>query len=194
MKSEGTPISVDTKPTKRVVVDSLTKDATVEACIFDLIDNAIDAASNTIRSKTGTNIPSGYTPDSYAGYTITIEMNDQYFLIADNCGGIKSNNLKNSVLRFGERSKHDTGIGLFGVGLNRALFKIGNQSILRTDTGSERTELLLNNAKYLANPDDWELPATSLPSRGEIGTRIEIFDIPKDIAVMTPGKAGGLSL
>ena len=42
---------VDTSPTKRVVVDSITRDATDEECIFDLIDNAIDAARNIIFSN-----------------------------------------------------------------------------------------------------------------------------------------------
>ena len=48
-------------PTKEVVVDSITRDATNEECIFDLIDNSIDAARNVIfvtyRRSLGLNCP-----------------------------------------------------------------------------------------------------------------------------------------
>jgi len=43
-KKTGKPFKVDTRPSKAVVVDSLTRDTSVDACIFDLIDNSIDAA------------------------------------------------------------------------------------------------------------------------------------------------------
>ncbi len=41
----------DTSPTKEVVVNSLTKDASVDACLFDLVDNSIDSARSVIEQE-----------------------------------------------------------------------------------------------------------------------------------------------
>ena len=76
-------------------------------------------------------------PD-FAGFTISLTLNGTGFKIEDNCGGIPVDALRDMVLRFGKASDHAMGIGVFGVGLNRALFKLGKVSHLKTDTGSER--------------------------------------------------------
>jgi DNA mismatch endonuclease Vsr len=89
--------------------------------------------------------------------------------------------LKTMVLRFGQRSSHSMGIGIFGLGLNRALFKLGKVSHLTTDTGKQRAELILNTEDYLKS-DDWNLPAAEFMSSGKAGTLIEITRLPEDIA------------
>ncbi len=163
--------SVDTRPTKTVVVSSLTRDASVQACIFDLIDNSIDAARDRLIATQGDEAPT--IPSSYSEFKISLEFSGQKFVISDNCGGISKDHLTRMVLRFGETSTHELGIGVFGVGLNRALFKLGAISTLKTDTGHERAELTLDVNKYLAS-DDWNLPAVEMPSTGIPGTEIQI--------------------
>jgi hypothetical protein len=81
------------------------------------------------------------------------------------------------VLRFGERSEQSMGIGSFGVGLNRALFRLGDTAHIATDTGRQRAELTLDKEKYL-DVRSWTIPAESLPSAGKIGTTIEIRHLP----------------
>ncbi|WP_211467265.1 ATP-binding protein [Collimonas silvisoli] len=180
-KRIGKSFRVDTKPSKKVVVDSLTRDISVDACIFDLIDNSIDAARDTIYLDQ--EIESGFEqlPESFDGYKIEITLGGEGFSIADNCGGIPVDKLREMVLRFGERSSHKMGIGVFGLGLNRALFKLGRVSHLKTDTGLQRAELVLNTDKYLGSKD-WNLPAEEFPTSGQIGTVIEILQLPSDIA------------
>lgn len=180
MARGGKFFQVDTSPTKDVVVKSLTKDASVEACIYDLIDNAVDAARNTILN--GLPAKSRSTlPDSYAGFDIKVSLSSTGFRIEDNCGGIPVQSLRTMVLRFGKQSKHPLGIGIYGVGLNRALFKIGRVTHLKTDTGLQRAELVLKVADYLT-ADTWELPAEEFASAGDIGTTIEIRQLPVEIA------------
>lgn len=183
MARGGKPFKVDTRPTKLVVVDGLTRDASVQACIFDLIDNSIDAARETIFLRL-TPAARDELPDSYNKYEIKLTLNGTEFRIEDNCGGIPVDKLKKLVMRFGERSSHQLGIGVFGVGLNRALFKLGKVSHLRTDTGKQRAELVLNVADYLKpeRENEWELPAEEFNTSGKIGTDIEIRQIPEDIA------------
>jgi hypothetical protein len=187
MAAKGTLFQVDTSPSKEVVVLGLTKDASVQACIFDLIDNAVDAAGNTLLKAPKKPTAEGL-PQSYAGYWIKLSLSGSAFKIEDNCGGIATADLKTMVLRFGKRSSHDTGIGVFGVGLNRALFKLGRISHIKTDTGKERSELVLNTEDYIRDDNNWNLPAEGFPSQGEIGTQIEISQIPEDIAQQFAGK------
>lgn len=86
------------------------------------------------------------------------------------------------MLRFGKRSAHDHGIGAFGVGLNRAIFKLGHQTQLITDTGKERSALILNTDEYLADADQWDVVARQFPSAGKDGTTINIGRPPEEIA------------
>jgi hypothetical protein len=178
MAKSGKPFEVDTRPTKDVVVSGLTKDATVEACIFDLIDNSIDAARDSV-FQLGQH-DSGLL-DDYSGFIIDLDFSGISFKIEDNCGGISVEDLKTTVLRFGQMSQHDTGIGVFGVGLNRALFKLGRISQFHTDTGTERAELVLNVDNYLKS-DKWELPAEEFPSTEKPGTRIEIQSLSPEVS------------
>lgn len=180
MPKKGKPFLVDTKPTKEVVVDSLTRDISVEACLFDLIDNAIDAARDTIFARAEEKRAEGL-PDSYSGFKITLAFSGDGCLIDDNCGGITVERLRTMVLRFGQRSSHPMGIGIFGLGLNRALFKLGRVSHLKTDTGSQRAELILKTKEYLES-DDWNLPAEEFQSSGKVGTSIEVRQLYEDIA------------
>jgi len=180
MPKKGKPFLVDTKPTKEVVVDSLTRDISVEACLFDLIDNSIDAARDTIFARAEEKRAEGL-PDSYSGFKITLAFSGDGCLIDDNCGGITVERLRTMVLRFGQRSSHPMGIGIFGLGLNRALFKLGRVSHLKTDTGSQRAELILKTEEYLKS-DDWNLPAEEFKSSGKVGTSIEVRQLYEDIA------------
>ena len=154
-------------------------DVDVSTCVFDLIDNAADAARETVFRKVPTE-DRRVLPESYEGFQIDLVFSSDGLTVKDNCGGIPVDSLRSMVPRFGKRSMHDMGIGVFGVGLNRALFKLGRVSHLKTDTGAQRAELVLETAKYLKS-EDWDLPAQEFASSGKIGTEIEIRKPPADI-------------
>ncbi|WP_087721568.1 ATP-binding protein [Pandoraea sp. PE-S2T-3] len=177
----STAFNIDTTPSKQVIVESLTRDISIDACVFDLIDNAVDAARNSIFAKKLDNGSTEELPLSYKGYEIKIQFNADTFSIQDNCGGISIADLKTSVLRFGERSAHQLGIGVFGVGLNRALFKIGRISEIVTDTGIQRAELTLDTREYLHSVG-WKLPATEAPTTGKTSTAIKISGLSTETA------------
>jgi Histidine kinase-, DNA gyrase B-, and HSP90-like ATPase len=166
---------VDTSPTKEVVVDSITRDATDEECVFDLIDNSIDAARNIIFSHIAPKLRTEL-PDSYSGYEIRLSFSGAEFKIVDNCGGISIENLKDTAFRFGERSEQRMGIGAFGVGMNRAIFRLGDKSTLTTDTSTERAEVSLDKESYLKS-GSWKLSADRLSSVGKAGTVILIHNL-----------------
>ena len=186
MPSKGKAIKVDTSPTKHAIVDSLTRDVSVETCVFDLLDNAIDAARETIW-QVADEEDRHHLIDYYSGYGIKLNFSNYGFKITDNCGGMSTDDLQKLVLRFGERSSHALGIGIFGVGLNRALFKLGKISHLRTDNGSQRAELVLDTTEYMAS-NSWELPAYAFESSGVIGTEIEMRQPAKEIGELFANK------
>lgn len=111
--------NVDTSPTKEVVVGSLTRDATIEACIFDLIDNAIDAARDASFEVMG-NDDKNVLLESYEGFEIYLKINSGGISISDNSGGMHIKALEHITLRFGAKSSHNMGIGVFGVGLKQS--------------------------------------------------------------------------
>lgn len=181
-KTSKGKFSVDTRPTKALVVGGLTRDIGVSAAVFDLIDNSIDAARDTIFAS-GPEKPGDGLPKSYAGFYVDLKLSGDGCSIDDNCGGITVDALKTMVLRFGQPSSHPLGIGIFGLGLNRAIFKLGRVSHLKTDTGSQRAELVLNVDEYLRS-DDWYLPAQEFTSSGQPGTTVEIAQLPDKIAAL----------
>ena len=177
---KSTTFDIDTTPSKQVIVQSLTRDISIDACVFDLIDNAVDAARNSIFAKKRGD-DDERLPISYKGYEVKIQFGADEFSIQDNCGGISIAELKASVLRFGERSAHPMGIGVFGVGLNRALFKIGRLSNIVTDNGIQRAQLDLDTEKYL-RAKGWSLPAVEVPTVGKAGTIIKITGLSTETA------------
>ena len=99
-------------PKKEFFIDVLTMDIDYKSCILDLIDNSVDAFTKTRR--VAGNIKINFSEDSLEIY--------------DDCGGIKETDLLETVFRFGghiERTGEDI-LGIYGIGLKRAIFKIGN--------------------------------------------------------------------
>ena len=107
-------------PTKELFISMLIKDITLRDAIGDLLDNSVDGALRLRKDK------------NYKGLWVKIELNaeDGYFKIADNCGGISVKVARNYAFCFGrpvgsKETLHS--IGLFGIGMKRALFKLGKK-------------------------------------------------------------------
>lgn len=166
-------ITLKTEPTKKVLAQSLTRDVTAEACINDLIDNAIDAAGKQLLELYPDDVDEYFLPTSYSGYEIKLEIGQTGIRITDNCGGMTSGEAADSVLRFGDPSEKEYGIGLYGVGLNRAIFKLGNVAHIITTTSTEQVAIKFVVSDYLEN-DGWEISADVSSPVGEPGTIIRI--------------------
>ena len=176
--NDAKTFSVDTSPTKAAVVESLTGDATIVECVLDLIDNSIDGARSTLfRDEKAS--PVDGLPESYAGYSVDIKISGQRFSLSDDCGGISVETLAQTALRFGQPSQHELGIGLYGIGLNRAIFRLGRKSVLKTDDGHQQSELTIDVDEYLKS-EEWNLTAQRRPSRGGNGSSVEVTRLGPD--------------
>jgi len=162
----------DTKPAKEYLVNGITKDVTIEECIFDLIDNSIDAyPKNTIELVS-----------DYNNYSIEINFSKDHFSIKDYGKGITREALTNETLRFGTKTQHhSTSIGFYGIGLNRALFKIGKDIKIISETNNERSLIKLDVTTFLKDNNNWSLPILTENTQGNLGTYIEIKKLNEEV-------------
>lgn len=114
----------DANPTKAFFVRMITRDITLEDCIFDLIDNSIDGAWEL---SGGQPMNLGDQTD-LSPYKISIEIQNDSFSIQDNCGGISLDDAVDYAFTFGRKDDAETesfSIGVYGIGMKRAVFKLG---------------------------------------------------------------------
>jgi len=131
---------VNAWPTKEFFISMLTKDIELTRAIVDLVDNALDGA-RSLRKAQG-----------YEGLFVKIEATPIHFKIVDNCGGIDIDLAREYAFRFGRPSKMKPtlhSVGQFGVGMKRALFKLGKKFSIRSD--APRSWFVLK-----VDVDDWK--------------------------------------
>lgn len=158
--------TIDAGAEKRFFIEMLTKDIELLPAIVDLVDNSVDGAR-------------GLHPDGdLSGQWVKIEFGDDRFTISDNSGGISADIARHYAFRFG-RSRNFTGVkrsvGQFGVGMKRAIFKIGRafavESAFRGETGSDdgsRFDLKVDVEEW-AVQQDWTFQFGSVEESISLG-------------------------
>jgi Histidine kinase-, DNA gyrase B-, and HSP90-like ATPase len=167
---QANPKQVNASPTKDFFVSMLTRDIELEDSILDLLDNCVDG----IHRKTRGSIL-GERP--FEGFHARISFNKNEFRIEDNCGGIALDNAIAYAFRMGRPGEvqEDAGlpvIGTYGIGMKRAMFKMGRDCIVESRTADESFSVNIPTA-WFSDPDDWDFDLTDL-ERGnhDNGTKI----------------------
>jgi len=135
--------TVDASPTKDFFIRMLVMDVPLIKVIPDLVDNCVDGARR-IRAD-----------EDFTDLWVRIEVNESRFRIADNCGGISVELAREYAFRFGRdkdmpaelQVPHST--GRFGIGMKRALFKMGRK--FRIESTTKRTHFVIEE-----DVDRWE--------------------------------------
>ncbi|GAB3418445.1 hypothetical protein GCM10027361_34490 [Erwinia aphidicola] len=148
----------------RFLENVITRDISTQASVFDLVDNAIDAAKEHLNNEGTISLDEYGLPDNYNGFKIYIRLDKDSFKIIDNCFGIPDTTLKNDMLMVGKESNHDYGLGKYGIGLKRALLKFGTNYSLFTDTSTYAIKMQFNNFDF---GDSRDLEANKTRSRGK---------------------------
>jgi len=162
-------------PTKQFFVSMLTRDISLGDAILDLIDNCLDGA---LRLADGDEV-------DYGKHFVKIKLSQDNFSIEDNCGGIPRDVAIKYAFKMG-RDADDTRdadaetIGMYGVGMKRALFKMGTDALVRTRHGDDTFEVHIDS-KWLDNKEWSELPI-KVPSNASEkllrpGTTIVVKDL-----------------
>lgn len=154
---------------------TLTTDIELTDAIFDLIDNSIDSARNSITNGTFTKDMHGL-PADYSGYRIKIRLGSNSISVSDNCTGFDEESLAKNTLYVGGRSNHLFGIGHYGLGLKRALLKSGSKFGMITDNGSMMYRVTFDRNSFSGNPK-FQPEASSFESSGNNRTLLTVTDL-----------------
>jgi len=158
---------IHTDPTKDFFVTMITRDILLRDCIFDLLDNSIDGA----RRK-----PSGHAAKPFAGHEIRLTFDAESFCIEDNTGGILLSDAIDYAFHFGRRPDSPDvagGIGLYGIGMKRAIFKIGRMCTVTSHAHDASFKVTIDVDEWkVAEP--WDFDYEDIQRSNARGTRIEI--------------------
>jgi len=169
-------VKIKAQPTKDFFITMLTIDIGLRQAIVDLIDNCVDGA---IRMQ-----PKG----KYKDLDVQLTVKPELFRISDNCGGISVEKAKEYAFRFGRPknvSHTPHSIGQFGVGMKRALFKLGSNFVIESTTETDQFKVVVDVNDWKTN-DIWEfyfdeLNPISSPLE-KCGTRITVNSLHESVA------------
>ncbi|MBW4460118.1 MAG: ATP-binding protein [Nodosilinea sp. WJT8-NPBG4] len=174
---------VDASPTKNFFVEMLTRDIDLKDAILDLLDNCVDGIQrNAPESSIESDKP-------YKNFRAEISFSKEGFIIKDNCGGIPIEVAQKYAFKMGRpeaANKNDAEyytIGTYGIGMKRAIFKMGCSSQVSSQTASDSFKVTIS-PEWLSSDSEWDLPLEEtdrwLP---ENGTVIEVTHLRDEIAI-----------
>jgi hypothetical protein len=170
--------TIDASPTKEFFISMLVKDIELMDAIADLVDNSIDGARGVKINN------------DYAGLYVRIEIEASHFKIDDNCGGFSVEKAQKYAFKFGRPLEADVlpgSIGRFGVGMKRAIFKLGKKFNITSKTDDTYFVLEDDVDTWKANPDNWTFTFTqAISDRDKLpainnGTTIYVGNLHKPV-------------
>lgn len=181
-------------PRKSFFIQMFTRDIGLEDCILDLVDNSIDGLirsgkldvtdiSRLIFKRRDRKRRARVLPTVSIGYA------ENSVSVRDNCGGIDLDYALEEAFNFGHAAEHrPENLGIYGVGLKRALFKIGRNFTIESRTARNGFSCSVDVDDWLARDsnmhDDWRIPLTpmqaSFPPAAR-GTKITITNLHEEV-------------
>ncbi|MDD8026409.1 MAG: ATP-binding protein [Acidobacteriota bacterium] len=166
------------EPQKTFFIDMLTRDIGITESILDLIDNSIHSLIRKKNIDVMPIITGGYQRKISKDNSIQIKIDDSKFSILDTCGGISRESARNGVFLFGrsEKERGKLGLGLYGVGMKRAFFKLGKLIKIISKVDHNIFQITINVDKW-KNSKSWSFafdPDPSIDTLDQFGTMIEI--------------------
>ena len=180
-------------PTKRFFLDMLTRDIGLEDAILDLLDNSIDSLARSRKVPLTEALLDPKVVERHSARIredgglpkIDIQITQTKFSISDNCGGIDYGDAKSEIFRFGRIAETTRSrLSVYGIGLKRAIFKIGRSITIRSNTPENGFQVFIDTEDWatsdqnkIPNLEDWTFPIKEQPasrSPNSAGTDIEI--------------------
>jgi len=169
----------DANPTKEFFINMLTRDIELNDAILDLLDNCLDGV---VRQKRDAD--KNKEKKYYKGFRSEITIKKDTFEIKDNCGGISRTIAEKYAFRMGrvEEGEALPTVGIYGIGMKRALFKIGKEAevISHTIEGSFSVKI----PEDWATVKKWQFPITDIVKDEATpeGTQIKITKLTDGVA------------
>ena len=163
--------TINVSPSKSFFVQMLTRDIALSDAILDLLDNCVDGI---LRSKI---TKEGIAP--YNSYQADITVGKDSFSIEDNCGGIPWEN-REYAFKLGRpadrQTNNDSTIGTYGIGMKRAIFKIGEHAEVYTKTNGFSYKVTFDKPWLVS--ESWDLPLTVENNQlSNSGTKIVVSEL-----------------
>lgn len=171
------PVTVKAGPTKAFFVKMLTRDIELDGAILDLLDNCVDGVVRNLAKPN----KRGDSKKPYEGYWAKITATPKKFEISDNCGGIPEKIARESAFMLGrpdlDRDADLETVGMYGIGMKRAIFKMGRSCVVASNPTSGRYEVRIP-PEWLEEDDNWNLELVKCPKKGApLGTTIRVTDL-----------------
>jgi hypothetical protein len=178
-------------PTKDFFVKMITRDISLEDCILDLIDNCLDGAR-----KVKLAAEPGAAVNDYTSFYAKVSFDVAHIEIIDNCGGISISEAIDYAFHFGRRSdapsEGEYSIGLYGIGMKRAIFKMGNKIDIYSSTSTEAFNTKIDVKEWLIRPpvivndtyqrEDWDFDMEDAAVNPATGTNIVVSQLHSEIS------------
>jgi hypothetical protein len=163
MKSD----KVNAAPTREFIITTMTKDIRIQAAIFDLIDNSINAAEAVAN------------PRRLQGYFASIKINSSEFEISDNCGGLTRFKVWGEAFRIGSSLEYKGG---HGVGLKRAFLKFGKDITIISNREDYSCQAKIDVDKWGKN-NNWDVSVERIPYERDMyqGLLVNVSNLYPDI-------------
>ncbi|HDS1037537.1 TPA: ATP-binding protein [Stenotrophomonas maltophilia] len=176
-----TQIPVQAAPAKRFFVEMLTRDIELGDAILDLLDNCVDGA---IRTNVGREVSAD---QPYEGFWAKVTLSEEGFVIEDNCGGIGQDLATDYAFRLGrpdiERDKDIPTVGMYGIGMKRAIFKMGYESRVASRVSEGEGFVVQIPRAWMEDDHDWELELdTDVIDVAQNGTMISVRDLREGVS------------
>lgn len=178
-KGLGRRATVKAGPAKRFFVSMLTRDIELSDAILDLLDNCVDGIAREKKRL-------GDESKTYKGYWAKISATPNGFEIWDNCGGIPRKVAIDYAFMLGRPDLSTDAdietVGMYGIGMKRAMFKLGLESNVQSQTDATAYEVSISES-WMNNDDLWDLTLAPMsPEFDENGTRISVTELHPGIA------------
>ncbi len=168
------PDKANASPTKDFFVSMLTRDISLPDAILDLVDNSLDGVLRVF----------GEDAD-YKKRWAKIEFDQEHFSITDNCGGLARKIAIEYAFKMGRDSGDDRDgdvetIGMYGIGMKRAMFKMGQDCRVVTHFGKKDHYQVRMDRKWLESRLWNKLPLEPVLGQerlGEAGTKVMVRDL-----------------
>ena len=164
----------------------LVRDISVNAAILDLIDNAVDAAYDHEVPGLGLH-----------RYRAEVELSADGFMISDNCGGIGLETARQYAFRFGRAADFnpESRIGEFGIGMKRAVFRLGREFNVDSSTADSRFIVDVDVDEWRDEEGDWTFPMDiDHPPTKPAGTTIVVRNLHEGVKELFSGPSYARSI
>lgn len=165
-------------PTKRFFVSMLTRDIDLADALLDLIDNCVDGATRQLKGKVD-------KAHAYDGFEAELRLSSKSFDISDNCGGIPEDAIEDAFLLGRPKLNKDKNlptIGMYGIGMKRAIFKIGKEAVVESYADDGAHAVTYDEEWLRPDNEKWDLPIEKIKNRKTKGVTIIVPTLKPEIA------------